>query len=137
MAKKTINQPLISEEVLSVIRCALVIHNEFSNGFDEVIYKRALAMELESDGILFVRDFEIPVYYRESQIGSKIVDFVVADKVSVEVKAIGTLEEMHCAQVYNYIKALNFETGLVLNFGETKFSYRIITNKKYNVKKKI
>lgn len=82
-------------------------------------------------GVEFVREFEMPIYYKEQVIGTRRVDFLAEGKVSIELKAIIKLEDVHYAQALNYLEAYNLEVGLLINFGGTKLEYHRLTNKKY------
>lgn len=79
----------------SIIGCAMNVHNILGNGFQEVIYLRALAIELKDAGIEFIREQEMPIYYKNHEIGSRRVDFLVGNRVMVELKALTKLEEVH------------------------------------------
>ena len=114
-----------------IIGCAITVHNTLGNGFQEVIYQRALAIEMREAGISFSREFEMPIFYREQQIGTRRVDFLVEGVVSVELKAITKLEDVHFAQAINYLEAYNLEIGLLINFGEVSLNFKRLTNKKY------
>lgn len=114
-----------------IIGCAMEVHNTLGNGFQEVIYQRALAYEMELNGLHFVREFEMPVMYKERQIGTRRVDFLVEDKISVELKALIELEKVHLAQAINYLEAYNLEIGLLLNFGNTRLQFHRLENKKF------
>jgi GxxExxY protein len=100
-----------------IIGCAMKVHTYLGNGFQEVIYQRALAIEFESKGISYVREQEIPIFYYEHQIGSRRADFLVAGILLVELKAILQLEEGHLAQGINYLVAYRLSKGLLINFG--------------------
>jgi GxxExxY protein len=100
-----------------IIGCAMQVHRVLGNGFQEVIYQRALALEMERQGLGFQREFELPIFYREQNIGTRRVDFLVQEWVLVELKAIIRLEEVHLAQAKNYLEAFRLEVGLLLNFG--------------------
>jgi GxxExxY protein len=100
-----------------IIGCAMQVHRVLGNGFQEVIYQRALALEMEQQGLGFQREFEMPIFYREQNIGTRRVDFLVQEWVLVELKAIIRLEEVHLAQAKNYLEAFRLEVGLLLNFG--------------------
>ena len=114
-----------------VIGCAMNVHTVMGNGFQEVIYQRCLAVEMESEGISFTRERDMPVLYRGREVGSRRVDFVVEDKVIVELKAIAALEDVHLAQGLNYLEAYGFEIGLLLNFGAPRLEYkRLIRDKR-------
>jgi GxxExxY protein len=116
-----------------IIGCAMTVHRALGNGFQEVIYQRALAIELKLTGIPFKREFEMPIFYREEQIGKRRVDFLVDDIISVELKATTKLEDAHFAQAINYLEAYNLEIGLLINFGETSLKFKRLTNKKYKI----
>jgi GxxExxY protein len=122
-----------SELTEKIIGCAMTVHKFLGNGFQEVIYQRALAIELELAGISFQREFEMPVHYREQRVGTRRVDFLVGGIISVELKAITTLENVNLAQAINYLEAYNLEIGLLINFGETSLKFKRLTNKKFKV----
>jgi GxxExxY protein len=107
------------------------VHKRLGNGFQEVIYQRALAIEMLMAGIQIQREFEMPIFYREKQIGTRRVDFLIEDIVSVELKAIIKLEDVHLSQAINYLEAYNLEIGLLINFGEKSLNFNRLTNKKY------
>jgi GxxExxY protein len=109
----------------------MTVHKTLGNGFQEVIYQRALAIEMNMADIAFSREHEMPIFYREEQIGTRRVDFLVEDVISVELKAITKLEDVHFAQAINYLEAYNLEVGLLINFGETSLNFKRLTNKKY------
>jgi len=114
-----------------IIGCAMNVHTTMGNGFQEAIYQRCLAVELEHEGIPFAREQDMPVTYRGREVGSRRVDFVVEDKVIVELKAIAALEDVHLAQGLNYLEAYGFEIGLLLNFGAPRLEYkRLIRDKR-------
>lgn len=114
-----------------IIGCAMTVHKTLGNGFQEVIYQRALEIEMRLAGISFSREFEMPIFYREEQIGTRRVDFLVEGVISVELKAITKLEDVHFAQAINYLEAYNLEIGLLINFGEISLNFKRLTNKKY------
>lgn len=114
-----------------IIGCAMTVHQTLGNGFQEVIYQRALKLEMDAQGIYFEREFEMPIFYRSRQIGTRRVDFLVDRVVSVELKALTKLEAVHLAQAINYLEAYNLEIGLLINFGETSLSFKRLSNKKY------
>ena len=120
-----------SELTSKIIGCAMTVHNTLGNGFQEVIYQRALEIEMSLEGLAFNREFEMPIFYREQQIGTRRVDFLVEGIVSVELKAITKLEDVHFAQAINYLEAYNLEIGLLINFGETSLNFKRLTNKKF------
>jgi GxxExxY protein len=124
-------QYLYSELTSKIIGCAMTVHKSLGNGFQEVIYQRALAIEFREAGILFKREFEMPIYYREAHIGTRRVDFLVEGIISLEMKATTKLEDVHFAQAINYLEAYNLEIGLLINFGERSLVFKRLQNKKF------
>ena len=117
-----------------VIGAAMQVHKILGNGFQEVIYQRALEMEMPYFGLNFRREFEMPILYRKEQIGTRRVDFLVEDMVSVELKAVINLEDVHLAQAINYLEAYNLEVGLLINFGNRSLVFKRLINSKFKVK---
>jgi len=115
-----------------IIGAFFKVHNTLRNGFQEVIYQRALELELKAMNLDFAREFEMPIYYMDQQIGTRRVDFLVDGRISVELKAIIKLEDVHIAQAMNYLEAYNLEIGLLINFGSKRLEFHRLTNKKYN-----
>ncbi len=122
-----------SDLTSKIIACAMTVHKTLGNGFQEIIYQRALEIEMRLAGIDFHREYEMPIYYREIQIGTRRVDFLIEGVVSVELKATTKLEDVNFAQAINYLEAYNLEIGLLINFGEISLNFRRLTNKKYNI----
>ena len=113
-----------SELTEKIIGCAMEVHKILGNGFQEVIYQRALAIEMERQGLIFSRDFEIPIFYKDSPIGTRRADFFVDEKVMVELKAVIQLEDVHLAQAINYLEAYKMEVGLLINFGSRSLQFK-------------
>jgi len=120
-----------SELTSKVIGCAMRVHQILGNGFQEVIYQRALEIEMRLAGIHFQREYEMPIYYKEEKIGTRRVDFLVEEILSVELKAIAKFEPINFTQATNYLEAYNLEVGLLINFGEPSLNFRRLTNKKH------
>jgi GxxExxY protein len=121
-----------SDKTGKIIGCAMEVHKELGNGFQEVIYQRALAIELERQNMAFSREHEMPVFYKKEQIGTRRVDFLVENIISVEIKAITILEDVHMAQAINYLEAYNLEIGLLINFGAKSLQFKRLINSKFN-----
>ena len=121
---------LNAELTRKIIGCAMKDHSTLGNGFQEVIYQRALELELQAGEILFSREYEMPIYYRNVQIGTRRVDFLVEERISVELKAMITIEPVHLAQAKNYLEAYNLQTGLLINFGSKSLEFKRLTNHK-------
>ncbi|MDQ6755965.1 MAG: GxxExxY protein [Bacteroidota bacterium] len=113
-----------------IIGCAMEVHKRLGNGFQEVIYQRALGIEMNLVGLEFSREMEMPIFYRESEIGTRRVDFFVEYRIMVELKAIIHLEEVHLAQAINYLEAYKMEIGLLLNFGAKSLEFKRVHNNK-------
>lgn len=120
-----------SELTGKIIGCAMEVHNFLGNGFQEVIYQRALDYEMKLQGLEFTREHEMPVFYKGVQVGTRRVDFLVEGKISVELKALIQLEPVHLAQAINYLEAYNLEIGLLINFGSMRLDFHRLENKKY------
>ena len=118
-----------SELTGKIIGCAMEVHNHLGNGFQEVIYQRALAYEMELQGLLFRREYEMDIFYKNKRIGQRRVDFFVEDRVMVEIKAIINLEDVHLAQALNYLEAYSLETGLLINFGSRSLQFKRVMNR--------
>nr|WP_321487750.1 GxxExxY protein [uncultured Draconibacterium sp.] len=112
-----------------IIGCAMKVHNTLGNGFQEVIYQRCLAIEFDNAGIAFKREQEMPIYYEGFEVGKHRADFIIEEKVMVELKAIINLEDVHLAQGLNYLTAYNLETGLLINFGSTSLQTKRLCKK--------
>jgi len=121
-----------SDITAKIIGCSMEVHKILGNGFQEVIYQRALAKEMNLQGLSFAREFEMPIFYKEEQIGTRRVDFLVEEVISVEIKAVTKLEDVHLAQAINYLEAYNLEIGLLINFGAKSLEYRRLINSKFN-----
>jgi GxxExxY protein len=105
-----------SEITDAIISAAIAVHRELGPGFLESIYEQALAVEFALRGIAFVRQKPIPLFYRDHQIGEHRLDFLVDEKIVVELKAIDALENVHFAIVRSYLKASGLADALILNF---------------------
>lgn len=118
-----------------IIGCAMEVHKQLGNGFQEVIYQRALDIEFALKSISAAREYEMPIYYKDQHIGTRRVDFLVGEKISVELKALTKLEDVHLAQAINYLEAYDLEIGLLINFGAKSLEFKRLINKKFNQQK--
>lgn len=118
----------------AVIGSAMEVHAVLGNGFQEVVYQRALSYEMHLREIAHSREFEMPLFYKGQNIGGRRVDFLVDGEISVEIKAIINLEDVHLAQAMNYLEAYNLQTGLLINFGARSLQFKRLFNKKYKSK---
>jgi GxxExxY protein len=106
-----------SEFTSKIIGCAMTVHKALGNGFQEAIYHRSL-------------EIEMPIFYREEQIDTRSVDFLVDGVISVELKAITKLEVAHFAQATNYLEAFNLEVGLLINLRKKSLNFKKSNNEK-------
>lgn len=113
-----------------IIACAMKVHSTLGNGFQEVIYQRALEIEMRKAGLGFTREMEMIIYYDGEEIGTRRVDFFVEEVIMVEIKAISSLEDVHLAQAMNYVEAYKMEVGLLLNFGSKSLQFKRVHNNK-------
>jgi GxxExxY protein len=113
-----------------IIGCAMRVHAALGNGFQEVIYQRAMEIEMRIEGLAFEREKEMFVYYSEYEIGTRRADFFVEEKIMVEIKAIIRLEDGHLSQALNYVEAYKMEIGLLLNFGSKSLEFKRVHNNK-------
>jgi GxxExxY protein len=114
-----------------IIGCAMEVHNTLGNGFQEVIYQRCLSIELAANRIEHQREVEMPIFYKGQQVGTRRADFLIAGEISVELKAVIDLENIHLAQAMNYLEAYHLATGLLINFGARSLQFKRIFNKSY------
>jgi len=120
-----------SELTGKIIGCAMEVHKILGNGFQEVIYQRALAHEMELQGLSFEREFEMKIFYKQWQLGTRRVDFFVEGKISVEIKAVIKLEPVNLAQAINYLEVYNLEIGQLIKVGSPSLEFHRLENKKY------
>lgn len=114
-----------------IIGSAMKVHAALDNGFQEVIYQRALEIEMKDAGLNFAREFSMPFYYKNQHIGERRVDFFVEGKIMVELKAITQLENVHLAQAKNYLEAYDIQVGLLINFGSISLQFKRLENPKF------
>jgi GxxExxY protein len=107
-----------------IIGCAMNVHNAIGCGFQEVIYQRCLALEMEKQGLHFDREKEMEIHYQGEMVGTRRIDFLVEGSVIVELKALKELEDVHLVQGKNYLKVFNIEKGLLLNLGATSLEFK-------------
>lgn len=119
----------ITEKINSA---SMKVNSILGNGVQEVIYQRALALQMQADVLHFRREVKMPICYLDTQIGERRVDFFVEDNIWVELKAVAKLEPIHFSQARNYLEAFNMEVGLLINSGTISFEYQRLENPKFN-----
>ena len=120
----------------SIIGAAMKVHSTLGNGFQEVIYQRALAIEMEKRDLNYMREMEMTIHYEGTEIGTRRVDFFVEEKIMVELKALIQLKEVHLAQAMNYCQAYNLPIGLLINFGAKSLEFKRVYNLNHSENKK-
>lgn len=126
------NEYPLSDLTGKIIGCAMEVHKQLGNGFQEVIYQRALAIEMRLQKLDFSREHEMVIFYKGENIGTRRVDFFVEGKVMVELKAIVQLEDVHLAQAINYLEAYELDIGLLINFGNTSLQFKRVMKPNQN-----
>ncbi len=121
---------LYSDLTQKIIGAAMKVHTTLGNGFQEVIYQRALAIEFTKREISFQREMSMNIFYDGHHIGTRRVDFFVEDKIMVELKAVIALENVHLNQAINYLEAYKTKIGLLINFGSSSMEYKRVHNNK-------
>ena len=111
-----------------IIGCAMKVHSTLGNGFQEVIYQRAIVIEMEKQGLGFQREMEMTILYDGIDIGTRRVDFFVEENIMVEIKALIKMEGVHLAQAMNYCQAYNLPIGLLINFGAKSLEFKRVYN---------
>ena len=113
----------ITEKILGA---AFEVHKFLGNGFQELIYQRALEHEFQQAGLGFKREIKKSIYYKNlvRPVGTRRADFIVENKVLVEIKAVVKMEDVHIAQTLNYLKAFKLEVGLLINFGSKSMTFK-------------
>jgi GxxExxY protein len=115
-----------------IIGCAMTVHSTLGNGFQELIYQRCLAIELQENGLKFLKEEEMPIYYKGYHVGTRRADFLVDNKIIIELKAVIKLEDVHLAQAMNYLEAYKKEVGLLINFGAKSLEFKRVHNNRLN-----
>lgn len=114
-----------------IIGCAMKVHRTLGSGFQEVIYQRAMVIEMPAQNLGFVREMEMTIYYESIEIGTRRVDFFVENKIMLELKAVSKLDDRHLAQAMNYLEAYDLPVGLLINFGGRSLEFKRIYNTKH------
>ena len=114
-----------------IIGCAMKVHSTLGSGFQELIYQKALAIEIGKELLGYQREVEMTIFYDGIDIGTRRVDFFVEDKIMVELKAVSKLDDLHLAQAMNYLEAYNLPIGLLINFGSRSLEFKRVYNVKH------
>jgi GxxExxY protein len=114
-----------------IIGCALRVHQKMRSGYPELIYHKCLIVEFKKNEVAFLNEIELPIFYDDIEVGKRRVDFLIENKVIIEIKAVSELTDTHLAQALNYLEALNLEIGLLINFGAKSLELKRLINNKY------
>lgn len=114
----------------NIIGCAMKVHSVLGNGFQEVIYQKCLAIEIDKNKIQYLKEMEMPIYYDGIEVGKRRVDFFVSNEILLELKAVIKLEEAHLSQTFNYLEAYKKDIALLINFGGRSLEFKRLHNKK-------
>jgi GxxExxY protein len=120
----------INDLTRKIIGCSIKVHNTLGCGFQEVIYQKALAIEMRLQGLSFEREKEMSIFYCGELIGTRRADFFVENCVMVELKALEIIQNVHKTQAINYLEAYNIADGLLINFGGLSLDFKRVYNKK-------
>jgi len=115
---------LLKDEVYEITGCAMSVLNELGHGFAEKVYENALALEFEGKSISYIKQPHKEVFYKGHSVGVYVPDFVVMDKVIVELKTIEKIGNNEKAQVLNYLKATGLNVGVILNFKHSRLDWQ-------------
>lgn len=124
-----------TEVTRKIIGCAMEVHKFLGNGFQESVYQKAMAIEMQIQGLPFNREFAMPVYYKGRLISTRRVDFLVEKNISTELKAVREMDDGHLNQAINYLEAYNLEIGLLINFGSKSLQFKRLINPKFKAPK--
>jgi GxxExxY protein len=116
---------IYKDESFKIIGLCMEVHNNLGKGFLEIVYKDALEYEFRKNNIQFEREKEYDVNYKDIILSHKFyADFVVFDKIILEVKGMAGIADEHIAQTLNYLKVSGCKLGLIVNFGEISLQYK-------------
>ncbi|MDC6384333.1 GxxExxY protein [Flagellimonas taeanensis] len=119
------SQIIYKHESYFVIGLCMNVHNELGKGFSEAVYGDALEIELKSNGVPFQREVKFNIEYKGKTLKHQYyADFIVDDKIILELKAIEKISSGHIKQTMNYLAASQMKLGLIVNFGEDQLTYK-------------
>lgn len=116
------------DQTEKIINACIEVHSELKNGFLEPVYQSALEKEFKLQKIKYEREKQLKIFYKGELLDKEyFADFYCFDNIIVELKAVKRLENEHRAQVINYLKAINKEIGLLVNFGKSSLQWERIS----------
>ena len=127
-----INEKILNDQSYAVIGACMAVHRELGSGFLEAVYQEALEIEFDLRDIPYIREKKLSVFYKGEVLEkSYFADFICFDEIIVELKALSNLEGAHEAQIINYLKATNYQLGLLINFGQFSLQQKRVINKNH------
>lgn len=118
---------IYKEEAYKIIGICMEVHNQLGKGFNEVVYADALEIELIDNNIIYSREKKFDINHKGNLLPHKyIADFIIDDKIVLELKAIECLNSAHVKQTLNYLAVSKLKLGLLINFGEESLKYKRI-----------
>ncbi len=125
------NQILYKDESYKIIGAAFEVHNELGCGFLEAVYQEALEIEFQNRNISYQREAPLKVHYKNHTLKKEYTaDFICYDKIIIETKAVTEFDNIHEAQVFNYLKTTGFKLGILVNFGRSSLDYHRIVKER-------
>ena len=119
------NKLLLKDEVFAIVGAAMEVHNTLGCGFLEAVYQEALEIEFDLREIPYVRQKQLPINYKDHQLKKiYVADFIAYEQIVVEIKALNDLSSLEESQLLNYLKAGNFELGVLINFGTESLQWK-------------
>lgn len=128
------NEDNFDQLTQKIIDCAMEIHQQMGTDFQEVVYQRALSIELFKQGILYARELEMKSNHKGKDVGKRQIDFLIETKVMLEIKALEKLKKVHEAHAINYCEAYKISDGLLIHFGQTSLQFHRLYNNKLRTK---
>ena len=119
---------LYSDITEKIIGCAMKVHGKMRNGYMELVYQRCLAIEFKKAGLDFLQEADVPIYYEDVIVGRRRVDFLICNKIAVELKAVVELTDVHLSQALNYLETNRLEVGLLINLGAKSLRFKRLIN---------
>ncbi|QTE24089.1 GxxExxY protein [Polaribacter cellanae] len=118
------NKLLYKEDTYKIIGICMEVHNELGKGFSEVVYGDALEIEFIDNNISYTREKKFNINYKGNILAHQYKsDFIIDDKIVLEIKAIQCLTSAHTKQTLNYLAVSKLKIGLLINFGEDSLKY--------------
>lgn len=119
------NEFTLKEETYAVIGICMEVHNHLGHGFAEIVYKDALELEFQNNGIQFEREKEFKILYKDQYLKHKFyADLIICDEIILEIKCVKNLADEHTAQVINYLRASGKHVALLVNFSRQKLEHK-------------